>query len=452
MFFTLVPGRRWILGLALAAVGCRTYAPQPIDPEETLAQIAQERDNAAEGEVVSLRDAAGLMRKYNPRLQEVRAAYATEQAVANVKTPLPNPTLDFAPLYSNVAGLGSDRWGADLGLGWTILLAGKRRLNDELNAIRAEAGSIDVLAAEREEYLALRGEMLDLAMAGRIEAASDTLYRTAQRALASVRAMVLATQGTALDVLQFEQEVYQAEVDVAAGQEVTAVARATVGARAGVAPGAFARAEAPKLPGMIPDRDELGHRMLRDHPGLARLRARYAVVEKELQLEIARQYPDLNIAGLYESDGGDNRFGIGIGIELPIFDRNQLGIARADARRNEVRAQFEAQVRRGLADIDTAYGQLKARHRQLTILKERLEPATGRMLDLARRSLEAGSVDGLQFLTVVKDNRRMRIRVLRVEQDVLDAWAQLEAACGSPLLVFPEEPDEPEGAKKENLK
>jgi len=464
MFLTLVPGRRWILGLMIAAVGCRSYAPQPLDPNEILARIAEERDTAAQGEVVSLREAVDLMRSYNPRLQEARAAYATERAVADVKTPLPNPTLDLAPLFTDVASLGSDRWGGDLGLGWTIVVAGKLRLNDELNAIRAEAASVEVAATAREEYLALRGEMLDLAMAARIDDATNTLYRTAQRAAAAVRAMVRATQGTALDVLQFEQELYNAEADLAVSAEVTAVARATLGARTGVAPDAFERADAPPLPALLPDRDELGQRMLRDHPALSRLRALYAVAEKELQIEIARQYPDINIAELYASEEGANKYGIGIGIELPLFDRNQPAIARADAHRNEIRAQFEAQVRRGLGDIDTAYGRLRARRRQLEILDTKLEPATKRTLAMARRAVEVGSVDGLQFLTVVKDNRRIRIRVLETRQEVLNSWADLEAACGSPLLVFrdepsdsdgpasTEEPADPDTEKKENVK
>jgi len=450
MFHTLVPGRRWILGLAIAAAGCRTYAPQPLDPEEILSRIAEERDTAATGEVVSLREAADLMRRFNPQLQRVRAAYATEQAVADVKTPLPNPTLDFAPIYTNLASLGSDRWGADLGLGWTILLAGKRRLTDELNAIRAEGALIDVIATEREEYLTLRAEMLELAMAGRIDRASETLYRTAELAVRAIRAMVRASQGTALDVLQFEQELYQSEVDLASANEVTAVARAHVAARAGVSPEAFTRADVPVLPETLPERAALQQRMLRDHPALARLRADYLVAEKELQLEIAYQYPDLNIAGLYSKDEGVNRVGIGIGIELPVFDRNQPAIARADARRNELRARFEAEVRTNLAAIDTAYGQLKARVRQLSIVREKLEPATKRTLAVARQSMEAGSVDSIQFLTVVKDNRRLRIRTLHTEQLVLQAWAELELACGSPMLVFPEEPDAADAETKEN--
>ena len=452
MFFTLDRGRRWILGLVITAAACRSYAPQPLDPDEILARIAEERDTAADGEVVSLREAAALMRQYNPHLQRVRAAYATEQAVADVKTPLPNPTLEVAPIFTDVASLGSQKWGADVGLGWTILLAGKRRLTDELNAIRAEAASIDVVATEREQYLALREEMLKLAMAGRIDAASETLYRTAEIALRSIRAMVRASQGTALDVLQFEQELFQAEVDLASSQEVTAVARANVAARAGVAPAAFQRADVPRLPTQLPDRAALQERMLRDHPALARLRAAYLVAEKELQLEIARQYPDLNIAGLYSNEEGDNKYGIGIGIELPVFDRNQPAIARADAHRTEIRSRFEAQVRQGLADIDTARGQLAARVRQLTIIREKLEPATARTLEVARLSYDAGSADSIQFLTVVKDNRSLRIRTLRTEQAVLEAWAQLETACGSPMLVFPEEPGEAPVGEKENRK
>ena len=441
-------GQRWILGVAIAAAGCRSYAPQPLAPDEILRRVAIEREVPLEEDGITLARAAELMREHSPRLQEARAAYRTSQAVADTKTPLPNPRLELVPIFTDVASLGSDRWGGDFALGWTILLGGKRRINDELNAIRAERDLVEVGAAEREEFLALRGDLIHLAMATRIEAAARTLYRTAERALVTVRTMVEAADGTALDVSQFQQELYQAEADLLEGNEVRVEARMAVGARAGVDGAAFPSALPPTLPTELPAKAELHERMMRDHPELARLRAEYAVAEKELQAEIAQQYPDLEIAGLYERDEGDNRYGLGIGIELPVFDRNQLGIARADARRNEVRARFAAQVRRALADIDTAHAVLEIRRRRLVVLRDKLEPTARRTLELARRAMDAGSADGLRLLTVVQANRAMRVRVIRNEQGVLDAWSALEHACGSPLLVFPEPateaPTEPE--------
>ena len=432
------PGWRWILGAALAVAGCRSYAPQPLDPQEILLQVATEREVPFEEEGVSLARASELMRAHSPRLQEARAAYRTSQAVADTKTPLPNPRLDLAPIFTDVASLGSDQWGGDLALGWTILLGGKRRLNDELNKIRAERDLIDVGATERDEFLALRRDLIHLAMATRIEAAAQSLYKTAERSLTAVRAMVEVADGTALDVSQFQQELFEAEADLLEGSETRMQARMAVGARTGVDGSAFPSAVAPRVPANLPTKMDLRARMMRDHPELARLRAEYAVSEKELEAELAEQYPDLDIGALYERDEGDNRSGIGIGIELPIFDRNQLGIARTDARRNEVRDRFAAQVRRSLADIDSAHGVLEIRRRRLAILRDKLQPTARRTLELARRALEVGSADGLRLLTVIQNNRSMRVRVLKNEQQVLDAWSTLETACGSPLLVFPD--------------
>ena len=36
------------------------------------------------------------------------------------------------------------------------------------------------------------------------------------------------------------------------------------------------------------------------------------------------------------------------------------------------------------------------------------------------------------------------------DADVLAAWAQLESACGSPMLVFPDEPEADDTETKEN--
>ena len=70
--------------------------------------------------------------------------------------------------------------------------------------------------------------------------------------------------------------------------------------------------------------------------------AEYAASQSAVQLEIAKQYPDVHVNPGYQWDQGENKWQLGLGAELPLFNRNQGPIAEAAARRAEAAARFEA--------------------------------------------------------------------------------------------------------------
>ncbi len=53
---------------------------------------------------------------------------------------------------------------------------------------------------------------------------------------------------------------------------------------------------------------------------------------------------------------------------------------------------------------------------------------------------EAGGLDMLRFLEVFRTTRRVRLQAVESRLKVYEAWSSLEAAVGSPLLVFAEAP------------
>jgi outer membrane protein TolC len=64
---------------------------------------------------------------------------------------------------------------------------------------------------------------------------------------------------------------------------------------------------------------------------LRRELAQYAAADEALKLEIAKQYPDINLAGGYSWEGGENIFELGPSTVLPVFNQNQGPIAEAEA-------------------------------------------------------------------------------------------------------------------------
>lgn len=428
----------------LISAGCVTYRPEPLDPDDILKRVRETRRSAPGGEVLTLARATDLMREHSPRVREARARYAVEKAVADVKTPLPNPSISIAPTFTDFGELlGSDKYGVEAALGWAVLLGGKRRLTDDLNAIRAEGAFVSVGAVEREEYLALRREFLRLAAAVLVVEARRDLEATAKQSLDIMKRLVEAAQATALDVREFELETYGAEANVVEANEAQFEAMTDLGVRTGVTGDVFRVSGFPGLPSEVPSLQALQDLMIRDHPEIARLRAEYAVTEKELRLEVAHQYPNLDLGATYEREGGVNKWGLGFGIEIPVFDRNQPGIARATARRTEIRTRFETRVNRQLAAIEQAHRRLTVRLRRLDIMRTKVKPAAEQTLELARRTLDSGAADALRFLTVLREQMRLRIEMVEAEMATYAAWSDLEQACGAPLLVFPDEPGKP---------
>jgi outer membrane protein TolC len=110
-----------------------------------------------------------------------------------------------------------------------------------------------------------------------------------------------------------------------------------------------------------------------------------------------------------------------------------------------VRVDYEAQAARSLADIDVAHERLLVERERHRILRDEVQPSAAAALDLARRALDAGSSDALQFLDLLRLDREIRVETLEAEQAVYAAWCRLEQACGAPLLLFPE--DEEKGVQ-----
>jgi outer membrane protein TolC len=199
----------------------------------------------------------------------------------------------------------------------------------------------------------------------------------------------------------------------------------------------------PALPETVPALDTLEEAALVHHPRLAALRASYLVAEKELRLEVADALPDLEMGLDYDNEDGDRTLGLPLGIEIPLFDRNQQGIVSACARRDEIRVRYRAALQRLLSEVATAHARLEARRATRAVLTAAVEPASRRTLETARRGLEAGTLDVLHYLEVLRAERAAALESLDARIAEHEAWLELEQAAGVPLLTFPGQPAAP---------
>ncbi|MGB9604117.1 MAG: TolC family protein, partial [Limisphaerales bacterium] len=120
----------------------------------------------------------------------------------------------------------------------------------------------------------------------------------------------------------------------------------------------------------------------------------YEAAQAALQLEIARQYPDINISPGYEWDQGEHKWTIGLNIELPVFNRNQGPIAEALANRNLAAAKFNELQIGAISEIESAIAAAKAALEQLNRFSELLKIKENHLKDLETQ-LNSGAIDAL---------------------------------------------------------
>ena len=448
----------WSIGLVALALGCRGYEERPLEPEQLLIEADRtlRHPEARTGPSVTLAQCARWMLLHGPGVREAVARYRTELALASHATPLPNPTLDIGPQY----GFGEDVTRRRLqpfgSIGLRIPLSDRLSSQDDLHAVRAKVARVEGSAAHRQLYVALRRAFVELVLAKRRSSTREQLMASTKKTVEFAGRLIEAGNATAIDVALFEIERGRAQAAFleASLSEVDATAR--LASLVGVHPSRLEPLAVDSLAELAeepPALAELRSMLVENHAELAVLRARYAESEAALRLEVAKQMPDLRIGVPGASDTGDRKATIGLtlGIELPLFDRNQQAIARAEERREELRVQYEAALRRVLIELERARDAAVLATRAYRLLSGTILPRARESLELARKSLAAGSGDALRLLEAERGYRRIAVEVLEAELAARAKWLDLERAVGRPLVPIAGDDEELEVSTPDGL-
>jgi outer membrane protein TolC len=156
---------------------------------------------------------------------------------------------------------------------------------------------------------------------------------------------------------------------------------------------------------------------------LRRQLAQYAAADEALKLEIAKQYPDVNITGGYSWEGGENIFELGPSAVLPVFNQNQGPIAETGARRKEVAAQFLAMQAGIIEQSQTTLTRYRGALYALNAARiaARLQ---AKRLGQATRAVAVGESD-----TVVL--AQTQLQDLSAQQGLLDSLKNAQTALGA---------------------
>ena len=153
--------------------------------------------------------------------------------------------------------------------------------------------------------------------------------------------------------------------------------------------------------------------------------ADYAAADATLQLELARQYPDVVLTPGYTFEEGFVRYVLNAAIEpLAVLHRNQGPIAVAEAQRLEAAERFEALQAQAIGEMERAIVQYRAAFDEWREANDRLIGMQRDREEAARRALEAGEGDRLSLATV-------RLQTVTAARARLDALTHVQTALGA---------------------
>jgi outer membrane protein TolC len=186
---------------------------------------------------------------------------------------------------------------------------------------------------------------------------------------------------------------------------------------------------APDLPSRAARRQALLNR-----PDLLASLAEYAASQSELQLAVAKQYPDLHLGPGYELDQTENKYQLGLSLELPVFNQHRGAVREAEAKRRQSAAKFIALQAKVIGDVDRAAAAYRAARDKRALagaLREKLE----KQATTVRAMIEAGEVAKLDLATAQLELNTNALARLDAETKMQLALGQLEDAMQSPAAL-----------------
>ena len=193
----------------------------------------------------------------------------------------------------------------------------------------------------------------------------------------------------------------------------------------------MASAPAAPLAHALVQRHALGH-----HPRVLEALAAYDKAERDLELEIAAQYPDIVLSPAYLFDQGDNVWSLVGGVVVPLFATQDARIAAATARRDSARTRFESVQAGVIADVQTAHAGWQAAH-DLREAVQRTQAEVARTVQTLEAQFAAGAGDGRLVARARVQQAVVEARRAEVEIEVARTTLALERSAAVALTDAP---------------
>src|SRR5689334_17399193 len=401
-------------------------------------QIPQTQTPVTGKRLVTLDEAIDIFMRQN--LQLVAARYDIETADAEKLTarlrPNPQVTFGLADIPVNLSGPLIKEQTYDYGVSRTIELGGKRNKRIETADANSELarGQFQMVVwqltndVKRKFYtVILNQSLLNLAKENETTFA-EIIKHTGE--------LVNAGEISGLDLDRVEVEKLKFDTDLANAERDYEVAlrdlRFTLG-------GDY-RAMDIDVAGTIDyephqfSHDELLDLALAARPDLKAAKLSERAADANIRLQDAQRIPDLTLgSGIEQVPSGTSSYTFGVGVTLPVSDRNQGERAKAliEKRKAENQEQFLTnQVR---SDVDKALVAFQVQKRRVDLYRTGVITKVNDIQNMTQIALKAGESSTLDLLDAIRTRRDTLAGFYQTLFDYQMSLLDLELATATPL-------------------
>jgi outer membrane protein TolC len=440
-----------VVGSTIALAACQTYRPQPLTesaieqaltpPTVATLRVQAEQLNHPILKAVELDfdrglspdSAAVLALLLNPGLRAIRDQRGLSDAQLLQAGLLPNPQLSTSldrPAFGNTAGATSAyTLGLGLDLQQLITHAARVRAAGEHRA----AVDLDVAWQEWQAAQAAKTAVYQLTALEAQANLSASLDQRLKENLDLARRALDAGLMTELDLAAAETASNQAHANLLDLQKQTERQRLALNRLLGVPSDTRIKLQPDiALPTKIdlPSPERLLGALERRRLDLVALKRGYASQEAAVRAAVLGQFPKINFGVHRARDTAEvGVIGLGLTLELPLFDRNQGAIAQERATRQRLFDEYINRIFEARADIAKLLADARWLNAQIATAQS-AEPGLDRLVQTYRVAVNAGQADVLSYYTAWNNLTQKQIEVLTLQRELADTRIALELASG----------------------
>lgn len=426
--------QRQFFDRSLQDAGLRKFiARQPITPHPGFPRVQN----------LSTLVAAGWF--YSPALRVQLAGIGVDEANVETASELPNPVAVFSPLYAAKAVPGTSPW--VLGFSFDIPIETAGRVEDRTvqakalaRAGRYELGQIAWNVREgirlafinyifaQKRILLLRQQVRNTAM---VQSLIQSRFQAGDISQPIFTAAEIQAHEAALALLAALGLVRERRIQLATAMSLPL--RALAGVR-------FSYANLMRLtPATALKMGQLSRAALMNRMDIQSLLAQYKAADAALKLQIARQYPNIQLGPGYSFDQGENKFTLGFDLAVPIFNQNQGAIAAAEAQRRVIAAELNQRQTMVITTIRADVSQYRGDLRQLRVARA-IETQSELQLRAVRSAFKAGAQSRLALAEAQFTRNTFAQTVLQSQYFAAQALGNLGNVLEKPLENTPAMP------------
>lgn len=411
-----------------------------LDPNKVAVQFQTQpqTQTRASKRLITLDEAVEIFMRQN--LQLVAARYDIETADAEKLTarlrPNPQLTVGLSDLPVNLSGPIIKEQTYDYGISRTIELGGKRAKRMDTAGANSDLarGQFQMVVwqltndLKRKFYtVVLNKSLLNLARENEATFAEIVKHTTE---------LLNAGEISGLDLDRVEVEKLKFDTDLANAERDYEVALRDLR----FALGGDYRAMEIEVTGSIDyeshqfSQDELLDLALAARPDLKAAKLSERAADANIRLQNAQRIPDLTLGGGIEQvPSGTSSYTFGVGIELPVSNRNQGERAKALIEKKKAQNQEQFLTNQVMSDVDKALVAFEKQKHRVDLYRTGVITKVNNIQDKTQIALQAGESSTLDLLDAIRTRRDTLAGFYQTLFDYQMSLLDLELATATPL-------------------